>query len=128
MAAAPASATHPLVLAAAPSSQGIHVTWTDTAPAATYLLERTGPDGTVQILLDGSTTEYMDTDLEQGTYTYMLTADRGTEQDQSNPTAALSWPGCLPWISLNPVGVFWQRSCYCPFPSELEPLEFLLCD
>ena len=124
-----AQALQPVVLNAEGTEDGIVISWTDTGAADAYVLERIGPDGsTAAFTFPGSQTSFLDDDVELGTYTYLLTAQRSDGDDTSNPATALAWPGCLPWISLNPVYVSWESSCYCPFPPELEDVEYLLCD
>lgn len=124
---APVTALQPIALTASPSEDGILLEWIDSAPATQYIIDRAGPDGTMQFILPGSESRFTDSSVGLGAYTYQVTAQRGMEEDQSN-AAVMAWPGCLPAPVLLPSpGYVWPYSCYCPFPSELYLIEPYVC-
>lgn len=125
---APVNALQPIALTATPSETGILLEWIDSGVATQYVIDRDGPDGQTQFIVPGSASSFIDSDIKRGTYSYQVTAMRGTEADQSN-AAPMIWPYCLPApVMTMPPSVYWPRDCYCPFPNEIDELEFLLCD
>lgn len=122
----PVQALQPIALTATPVEDGIDLSWVDSGSATHYVIDRTGPDGTAQFVLPGSESSFTDVPDGLGTYSYQVTAQRGMEEDQSNP-AAMAWPGCLPGPRTNPPGIFWPHHCYCPVPEQYDPLDSIIC-
>ncbi len=127
----PTAPVQPVALVAATTEGGIQLDWVDTGVATAYQIERTARDGTVHVFsLPGDQSSFLDGSVTPGSYTYTLIAERLTPDQstsESNPVPVLAWPSCLPWISLNPAGVYWHHGCYCPMNDSFRPVEALIC-